>query len=96
MTASPLSVDLGAAPRIETGLILWLAMFAFVALCLGFAAALPWITAYPPEWVLPVATVRRTPGSPRAVIVSLTAPVSRKVAPFSEARALAATDCVLP
>ena len=55
MTASPLSVDLGAAPRIENGLILWLAMFAFVAFCLAFAAALPWISAYPPEWVLPVA-----------------------------------------
>jgi hypothetical protein len=42
MTASPLSVDLGAAPRIENGLILWLAMFAFVAFCLAFAGALPW------------------------------------------------------
>ena len=57
MTTSPLSVDLRAAPRVDTGLILWLAMFAFVAFCLAFAAALPWITAYPPEWVLPVAAV---------------------------------------
>jgi len=55
MTASPLSVDLGASPRVETGLILWLAMFAFVAFCLAFTAALPWIAAYPSDWVLPIA-----------------------------------------
>ncbi len=56
MTASSPSIDLRPGPRIEVGLILWLAVFAFVVACLAFAGALPWTTAYPPDWVLPVAS----------------------------------------
>jgi glycine betaine/proline transport system permease protein len=55
MITSPLSVDLRAAPRIDNGLIIWLAVFAAVAFCLAFANTWPWIVAYPPEWVLPIA-----------------------------------------
>src|SRR5262249_25616295 len=56
MTTSPLSVDLRATPRIDNGLVIWLAMFAFVAFCLAFAGSIPWIVAYPPVWSLPVAS----------------------------------------
>jgi ABC-type proline/glycine betaine transport system permease subunit len=55
MTTSNLSVDLSASPRVDGGLILWLGVFAFVVACLAFAGALPWVTAYSPDWVLPVA-----------------------------------------
>ena len=55
MTASNLSVELRTSPRVDTGLIVWLAVFAFVAACLAFRTALPWIAAYPPDWVLPLA-----------------------------------------
>jgi glycine betaine/proline transport system permease protein len=53
MTASPIGVDLTPAPRVEGGLIAWLAVFAFSALCLAFTGDLPWVAAYPPDWVLP-------------------------------------------
>ncbi len=55
MTTSNLSVDLSAGARVEGGLIAWLAVLAFVVACLAFAGALPWVTAYPPDWNLPFA-----------------------------------------
>ena len=55
MTASHVSVALRASPRVDGGLIIWLAVFAFVAACLAFSSASPWISIYPTDWVLPVA-----------------------------------------
>jgi glycine betaine/proline transport system permease protein len=55
VTASNLSVELRASPRIDTGLIIWLAVFAFVAACLAVRTVLPWIAVYPSGWILPLA-----------------------------------------
>ena len=57
MTASPIGVGLSAGPRVEGGLIAWLAVFAFSAFCLAFAGSLPWVAAYPPDWILPAAAL---------------------------------------
>ena len=55
MTALDLGKALPRGWRVDGGLVLWLAAFALTAVCLAWRDRLPWISAYPAEWVLPVA-----------------------------------------
>jgi len=41
--------------RWDPGLAIWLAVLAFTVLCLMLRSALPWLAAYPAQWVPPVA-----------------------------------------
>lgn len=41
--------------RIEPSAWPWIAVLVFTALCLALRSPLPWLVAYPKEWILPVA-----------------------------------------
>ena len=53
MTA--LTGDLSRRSHLEPGLGVWLPVMLFMALCLAVRNMAPWISLYPPEWVLPIA-----------------------------------------
>jgi len=44
-----------AAAALDRDLPIWLAVLAFTVLCLLVRDAVPWISAYPPQWVPPIA-----------------------------------------
>lgn len=56
------------------GLIIWLGVLAFTVLCLLARDKLPWISAYPPQWVPPIADAIDTASNAAAEFV---APVTR-------------------
>ena len=53
MTA--LAGELARRPRLDPGLRVWLPVLVFVAACLALRSAAPWLSLYPPDWVLPIA-----------------------------------------
>jgi glycine betaine/proline transport system permease protein len=54
MTALELRRSLPGARRLDPGLLLWLVVFAFTALCLALSKEFGWLTSYPADWVLPI------------------------------------------
>jgi glycine betaine/proline transport system permease protein len=53
MTTAELGRAFPGVRRLEPGLAIWLAVFAFTALCLALSRTIPWLTSYPSNWVLP-------------------------------------------
>ncbi|HXQ39922.1 MAG TPA: ABC transporter permease subunit [Candidatus Udaeobacter sp.] len=54
MTTAELGRALPGVRRLDPGLAIWIAVFAFTALCLAFSGAIPWLSSYPSSWLLPV------------------------------------------
>jgi glycine betaine/proline transport system permease protein len=54
MTA--LAGDLSRRSRLDPGLGVWLPVLIFVVACLALRSMAPWLSLYPPEWVLPIAS----------------------------------------
>lgn len=75
MTEIAHSAPLGL--RWDRGLGLWLGVLGFTILCLALRDALPWISAYPPAWVPPVADAIDRFSN---VLSEFIAPVTRGVA----------------
>jgi glycine betaine/proline transport system permease protein len=48
--------DLVRRPRLDPGLVLWLSVLLFCAVCLVLRGAAPWLALYPADWVLPIAS----------------------------------------
>ena len=55
MTTVSVSPPARLGAQIAPGLMLWLVLLAFAAVCLVLRDAWPWLVIYPKEWVLPVA-----------------------------------------
>ncbi|HEV8388320.1 MAG TPA: ABC transporter permease subunit [Dongiaceae bacterium] len=53
MTA--LAGDLSRRSRLDPGLGIWLPVIIFVVACLVLRGTAPWLSLYPPDWVLPIA-----------------------------------------
>ena len=53
MTA--LAGDLSRRQRLDPGLGVWVPVLLFVAACLALRGSAPWMSLYPPDWVVPIA-----------------------------------------
>lgn len=47
--------DLARRTRLDPGLVAWLPVLFFAALCLALRGAAPWLSLFPADWVLPIA-----------------------------------------
>jgi len=54
MTTAELGRAVPGFRRLDPGLAIWIAVFAFTALCLALSGAIPWLSSYPSDWIVRV------------------------------------------